>query len=158
MSSLTVRLDPNDRRLMVDEIARKLVDELKPHLAKASPVPGEEKRTIGCGVRVLSASQLAEMRNVTVRHLRRLELSGDLPRRRLLSKRLAIYLEHEVEGVPVEAIRSRRRRKLSPQQLAEKLGVHPRTITRSHKLPPPDEDGMWSEREIDDWLISLPAC
>ena len=156
MSSLTVQLDPTDQTRLAGEISRQVVEALKPLFENLST--RREERVIGFGVRVLNTAEVAALKNVSVRHLKNLEIDGRLPRRRYLSSRRAIYLEHEIEGTPVEAIKAPRHRRLGVGQLAYKLGVHPRTLLQLRNLPAPEEDGTWSERDIDDWLIHLPLA
>lgn len=109
------------------------------------------------GVRVRSVSDVARSLGKTTRQLRGLESKGILARRRRISGRRVGYLAHEVDGLAAEAVRVRDLRRLSLEDLAEKLGLHPKTVLRMTEDLPPRIDGLhWDERDIDDWLLSRP--
>ena len=155
MSSLTVRLHDQDRSRIVTEIiegvATRILDELKPHLGT-----GGDRVETAPGIQVLTKEEVADRMGVSPRHLPRLEAMAELPRRRQITKRRVGYLLHEIERAPAELLPETHDRRLSLEQLAQKLGVHPKTVARMEDLPPREQDGEWSERKIDGWLLTRP--
>ena len=161
MADFTVSLNEHDRIVIAEEVARQILRSLPDLLRGQEPrlaLLGSETP----GIQVLSPEQVADLLEMSVRNLRRMEAMGELPRRRRLSSRRVGYFVHEVEGVPVEAVAVRDQRTIDRESLAEKLSLATKTIERltaAHRLPQPaEESGLWLEREIDSWLLKLPLA
>ena len=152
MSSIIINLDEDDVIRISLRVAEQIRREIRPMLERA--LPDQD----GPGVEVLSPADAAHRLGVSERHLRRQEAEGKIPRRRRISPGRVVYLLHEIEGRPAAGVVASSRRVLNRTQLAEKLGVNPRTLSRIlDRLPPPNPEGDWYEREIDQWLICAPV-
>lgn len=159
MSSLTVQLNDRDRDRIVNEIterlaaeAERLATELKSHLAPARG--GGYDVTGTC---CLSLADVAARLGKSDRTIRRLEARGEVPRRRKLwdGDGRVFWLEHEIESKPVP----QGRRRLNQAALGKKLGITPKTVKRHlDELPKPEDDGVWWEPVIDEWLLSRPLA
>lgn len=160
MSQLTVRLHRHDLAAIAAELEKVVSHAFEAHRPTAQQRAANDNQ-IGHGVRVLTIEEVARLLSRSVRQLYRLERSGKLPRRRLISRRRIGYLAHEIEGVPADAVTVLDRRIIRREALAIKLSVHKVTVdqlVKSKALPPPNERGEWLEREIDLWILSRPLA
>ena len=110
------------------------------------------------GIQVLNLTQAAQLVGKSPRQVLRLEDDGHLPYRRRITQRLTGYFAHELEGLEVELVIVRDPRTLGRGQVAKKLSVNERTISRMVRvgeLPAPD-NGRWYEHTLDAWLLTRP--
>lgn len=159
MASVSLRLHRDDLAAILGEVEK----VLSRHLEVISNLPRQpaNDNQIGQGIRVVTVNKLAQRLGKSPRQLYRMERAGKLPRRRLLSQRRIGYFEHELEGIPAEAVTVLDRRTLTRTELAAKLSVHKMTLAQlleSHDLPQPNDRDLWQEREIDQWLLSRPPA
>ena len=149
-SDESIRLNEHEREAIADKVPRKPW-KMYQHVSPEAGSPAS-------GIRVLSLSEAAEAVGKSKRHLARLEHVGDMPRRRRISRRRTGYFLHELQGLSADAVVVRDPRTLGREELAEKLGMNEKTVTRmvqEGEMPPPDH-GRWFERDIDAWLLERP--
>ena len=153
MSSIIFSLDDEDLKRISERVIDAIKKQLHPVLKQIQP------HHDGPGVEILDPPAAAELLDYSRRHLRRLENSGKIPRRRRISPGRVGYLRHELEGKPAAEVLTRSRRVLNRAALAEKLGLNPRTLGRIlDQLPPPNAEGEWYERDIDEWILRTPPA
>jgi len=158
MATVTHRLHRHDLAAIAAEVEKAVTRAFEASLLHL-PRQAANDNQIGQGIRVVTATELAQRLGKSARQLYRMERAGKLPRRRLLSRRRIGYLEHELENIPAEAVTVLDRRTLTRTELAAKLSVHKMTLAQlleSQDLPQPDDRGVWQEREIDQWLLNRP--